>query len=85
MTIADGRQLQKKVEDIYRNNLLLRGKNQENTTWDQVTRFVGMALTGVMMLGGVLYKVNGLRRMIPAGVHRQEMTVLPTAPQIRHY
>ena len=69
MTIADGRQLQKELEDVHKNTLLLRGQNQENSTWDQVTRCVGLALTGMVMLGGVLYKINGLRGMIPAGVH----------------
>ena len=85
MTVADGKKFQQELIDVHQNTLLLRFQGHDNNTWDQVTLYIGMGVAALVLIAGVWQKMNGIRKFIPTGIHRQELTVLPSAPQMRHY
>ena len=86
MTVEDGKSIQQDLLNMHQNTLLLKSQGHDNTLWDQITRYTGMSIAGVMLVMGIWRKISGMKKLIPSAVCGQELTVLPSAPaQMRHY
>ena len=86
LTVGESRRIHQELKDVHRNTVLLKGQAQANSMWHSVTCYIGVALTALTVLGGIVYKIQSVKRMIPTSERNQEhaMTVLPSAP-MWHY